>query len=80
MSRAFARKTMYRPRQFPQLTTMQSNVTDYKQVNSLPSFRLFTWFLVAPGALLVLLAAFGLFGGRTLAKPMSVHHTHPTQA
>lgn len=64
----------------PLVTTMQSNVNDYKQVNSLPSFRLFTWFLVVPGALLVLLAGFGLFGGQTLSNPMSIHHRHPTHA
>jgi len=45
----------------PLVTTMQANVDNYKQVNSLPSFRLFTWFFVVPGALLVLLAGWGLF-------------------
>jgi hypothetical protein len=44
----------------PLVTTMQANVDNYKQVNSLPSFRLFTWFFVVPGVLRVLLAAFGL--------------------
>jgi hypothetical protein len=64
----------------PLVTAMQSNVTDYKQVNSLPSFRLFTWFFVVPGALLVLLAGTGLFGGRILSEPRLSHHTRPTHA
>src|SRR6476660_9121199 len=64
----------------PLVTTMQSNVTDYKQVNSLPSFRLFTWFFVVPGALLVLLAGTGLFGGKILSEPRLSHHTRPTHA
>src|SRR5689334_12352439 len=44
----------------PLVRTMQENVTNYEQVNSLPDFRLFTWFFVLPGALLVLLAGYGL--------------------
>ena len=39
----------------PLVTTMQGNVSDFKSVNALPSFRLFTWFFVIPGVLLVLL-------------------------
>ena len=46
----------------PLVTTMQANVDNYKQVNSLPDFRLFTVFFVVPGALLILLAGSGLFG------------------
>jgi hypothetical protein len=46
----------------PLVTAMQGNVNDFKQVSSLPSFRLFTWFFVIPGALLMLLAAAGLWG------------------
>ncbi len=64
----------------PLVTTMQANVSDYKQVNSLPSFRLFTWFFVIPGTLLVLLASFGLFGGRSVTKPMAAHHARPAPA
>jgi hypothetical protein len=58
----------------PLVTTMQANVDNFKQVNSLPDFRLFTWFFVAPGALLVLLASFGLFG-RPLSARVPFHHT-----
>lgn len=60
----------------PLVTTMQANVSDFKQVNSLPSFRLFTWFFVVPGALLVVLSGIGLFGGSV--KPMVHHHARPT--
>jgi hypothetical protein len=65
----------------PLVSTMQANVDNYKQVNSLPSFRLFTWFFVIPGALLVLLAAFGLYGTRVSEKFAAFHHhAHPTPA
>jgi hypothetical protein len=47
----------------PLVTTMQANVGNFRQVNSLPDFRLFTVFFVVPGALLILLAAYGLYGG-----------------
>jgi hypothetical protein len=62
----------------PLVTSMQANVNNYEQVDSLPDFRLFTWFFVVPGILLVLLAGFGLFGGR-----MSIvfhHHPRPRPA
>jgi hypothetical protein len=59
---------------------MQENVTNYEQVNSLPDFRLFTWFFVLPGALLVLLAGYGLFGN-PFARWFSFHHrARPTPA
>jgi hypothetical protein len=61
----------------PLVTTMQGNVADYKSVNSLPSFKLFTWFFVIPGILLVLLAGFGLWGER---EHVHVHRAHPTPA
>lgn len=48
----------------PLVATMQGNVANYRKVNSLPSFRLFTWFFVVPGVLLVLLASIGLYGER----------------
>ncbi len=64
----------------PLVSTMQANVDSYRQVNSLPSFRLFTWFFVIPGALLVLLAAFGLYGTRVSEKFAAFHHAHPTPA
>ena len=62
----------------PLVTAMRGNVSDFKQVNSLPSFRLFTWFFVVPGVLLVLLAALGLWGN---ALEVRFHHgARPTQA
>jgi hypothetical protein len=49
-------------------------------VNSLPDFRLFTFFFVVPGALLVLLAGFGLFGN-PFARGLSFdHRARPTPA
>jgi hypothetical protein len=60
----------------PLVTTMQGNVNDYAQVNSLPSFRLFTWFFVVPGVLLVLLAGYGLWQ----EHEVTVHRAHPTPA
>jgi hypothetical protein len=64
----------------PLVTTMQANVDNYKQVNSLPDFRLFTFFFVLPGALLILLASYGLFGN-PLARKFSFHHrARPTAA
>jgi hypothetical protein len=57
----------------PLVRTMQGNVDNYKQVNSLPDFRLFTVFFVVPGALLVLLAGYGLFG-LPFAHGLSFHH------
>jgi hypothetical protein len=60
----------------PLVTTMQANVDNYAQVNSLPDFRLFSAFFIVPGALLVLLAGVGLFGGR-FAATFGVHHHGP---
>ena len=48
----------------PLVQTMKSNVSNYKKINSLPDFRLFTWFFLIPGILLVLLAAWPLILGR----------------
>ena len=45
----------------PLVSIMQANVDNYKQADSLPNFRLFTWFFVVPGVLLVGLAGWGLF-------------------
>jgi hypothetical protein len=64
----------------PLVTTMQANVDNYRQVNSLPSFRLFAWFFIVPGALLMLIAGYGLFGCWTRAKLAARHHPHPTPA
>jgi hypothetical protein len=47
----------------PLVDVMQANVSNYAQVNSLPSFRLFTWFFVIPGALLVLVSGVPLLAG-----------------
>jgi len=51
----------------PLVSTMQQNVGNYKGIDGLPNFRLFTWFFVVPGVLLVALAGWGLFSGRRLA-------------
>lgn len=51
----------------PLVTTMQAEVDNYGKVASLPDFRLFTWFFVIPGLLLVGLALTGLFVGRDAA-------------
>jgi hypothetical protein len=48
----------------PLVRTMQANVSNYAKINSLPNFRLFTWFFVVPGVLLVLLAGWPLVGQR----------------
>jgi predicted enzyme related to lactoylglutathione lyase len=60
----------------PLVTTMQGNVNDYASVDSLPNFNLFTWFFVIPGALLALLAGYGLWHEHEL----TVHRAHPTPA
>jgi hypothetical protein len=64
----------------PLVTTMQANVDNYRQVNSLPDFRLFTFFFVVPGVLLTLIAAYGLFGEALRARIAFHDHTHPTAA
>jgi hypothetical protein len=61
----------------PLVTTMQANVGNYSSVSELPSFRLFTWFFVVPGALLVLLSGYGLWYER---EHVHVHRAHPTPA
>ena len=45
----------------PLVTTMQANVGNYNSVNSMPDFRLFTWFFVLPGLLMFGLSGWGLF-------------------
>jgi len=64
----------------PLVTTMQANTDNYKQVNSLPSFRLFAWFFFVPGALLILLAGFGLFSDRVPTTRIALHGPRPTPA
>ena len=64
----------------PLVRTMQGNVDNYKQVNSLADFRLFTVLFVVLGVLLVLLAGHGLFGN-PFAHGFSIHHhVRPTSA
>jgi hypothetical protein len=64
----------------PLVATMQANVDNYKQVNSLPSFRLFAWFFIVPGLLLIGLAGAGLYTGRTTSKLAFHRGTRPTHA
>jgi hypothetical protein len=52
----------------PLVRTMQANVDNFHKVNGLPDFRLFTWFFIGPGVLLLAVAAFGLFGARLGAR------------
>ncbi len=44
----------------PLVTTMQAEVSNYDKVASLPDFRMFTWFFVIPGVILVGLAVTAL--------------------
>jgi hypothetical protein len=64
----------------PLVTTMQANVDNFKQVNSLPDFRLFTWLFVVPGVLLIVLAGYGLFGPPLVERMHIHHHARPTPA
>lgn len=49
----------------PLVTTMQEQQANYDKISGLPDFRLFTWFFVVPGALLVLIGLSGLvYGGK----------------
>jgi hypothetical protein len=66
----------------PLVTTMHANVDAYDKADSLPDMRLFTWFFVVPGALLIGLAALGLYSTRpsvrfeaTVPRPAPVEHT-----
>ena len=63
----------------PLVSTMQANVDNYKDVNSLPSFRLFAWFFVIPGVLLIAISGFGLWTGRREATH-AAHHATPAPA
>ncbi len=53
-------------------------MSDFKSVNSLPSFRLFTWFFLVPGVLLFLLAGFGLWYEHR--EHVHITKAHPTPA
>jgi hypothetical protein len=59
----------------PLVQTMQGQVDNYSQVDSLPNFNLFTWFFVIPGILLVLLAGGGLYTAG--AFHLHLHRPHP---
>jgi hypothetical protein len=48
----------------PLVHAIQANVGNYAKVDSLPNLRLFTWILVVPGVLLVLLATWPLVSAR----------------
>jgi hypothetical protein len=63
----------------PLVTTMQANVDNYRQVNSLPDFRLFTVFFIVPGVLLIVLAAWGLYS-KQLSDRFAHHGARPTHA
>jgi hypothetical protein len=64
----------------PLVRTMQANVDNYRQVDSLPDFRLFTVFFVVPGILLVLISGYGLFGTAVKNRLSVHHHARPTPA
>ncbi|MCK4177270.1 hypothetical protein ACFFRE_01080 [Aciditerrimonas ferrireducens] len=52
----------------PLVDTMQAQEANYRSVDGLPNFNLFTWFFVVPGALFVILAAIALVGRARAAK------------
>jgi hypothetical protein len=52
------------------LGRIQRNEDNYQAVASLPSFNLFPWFFLIPGALLIVLAAAGLLFGRVAWLPL----------
>lgn len=60
----------------PIVRSLQDNVRNYAQVDSLPNFNLFTWFFVVPGALITVFAALGVWGAyrprRRGAKELTV--------
>jgi hypothetical protein len=61
-------------RQWPQIDStmtdlldkVQSNLGNYQDVAALPSFRLFPWFFVAPGAIILILSVLALAGRLSL--------------
>lgn len=56
----------------PLVTTMQANVDNFNQADSLPPMNLFPWFFVVPGLLLVGLSGFGLYSERTSTVSVAV--------
>jgi len=53
----------------PLVRTMESQVSNYESVDSLPPFALMAWAFVAIGIFLVVFSAIGLFTGRRSTKP-----------
>jgi hypothetical protein len=51
----------------PLVRTMRANVVNFAEISALPNFRLFTWFFVIPGVLMVLLAGIPLLRARSRA-------------
>jgi hypothetical protein len=64
----------------PLVTTMKANVANYNSADSLPNFRLFTWFFVIPGVLVVGLAEWGLFFSGQHRLAFFHHHPHVPMA
>jgi hypothetical protein len=64
----------------PLVTTMQANVDNYRKINALPDFRLFTAFFVIPGVLLILIAVWGLYGALISERVTHRHHPRATPA
>jgi hypothetical protein len=64
----------------PLVQTMDTNVGNYDKVSSLPNFNLFTVFFMLPGALLVLLATFGLMSGRERRETARAPLGRPTHS
>jgi hypothetical protein len=64
----------------PLVTTMQEQQQNYDKVSSLPDFRLFTWFFIVPGVLLVALAVTGLYLDRRERQRADVAAEHFTTA
>jgi hypothetical protein len=55
----------------PLVRTMESQVSNYESVDSLPPFALMAWAFVAIGIFLVVFSAIGLFTGRRSTKPVA---------
>ena len=64
----------------PLVTTMQEQQVNYDKVASLPDFKLFTWFFMVPGVLLVALALTGLFVGRRSEEEVVANQHFTTAA
>jgi len=43
----------------PMIAAMSDNITNYQAISSLPSFRLFPWFFVLPGVIVIVIALLG---------------------